>query len=193
MLQASTTIRILLTTALILLFPLVAMQFTHEVAWGPLDFAVAGVLLLGTGFTYELVARRGGTMAYRAAVGMALGAALLLIWVNLAVGIIGSEDNPANLMYVGVLAVGLVGAGLARLEPRGMSRALFATALAQGLVPVIVLTTRGYSEPPGPFGLLALNACFVALFVGSALLSRRAASHGSESPPATADTARSGG
>ena len=32
-----------------------------------------------------------------------------------------------------------VGAVIARLEPRGMARALFATALAQALVPVIAL------------------------------------------------------
>ena len=28
------------------------------------------------------------------------------IWMNLAVGIIGNEENPANLVYSGVLAVG---------------------------------------------------------------------------------------
>ena len=38
---------------------------------------------------------------------MAIVAAFLLIWINLAVGINGSEDNPANLMYGGVLTVGV--------------------------------------------------------------------------------------
>ncbi len=52
-------------------------------------------------------------MAYRFAVGVALAAAFLLVWMNLAVGLIGSEDNPANLMYFGVLAVGFIGAIIA--------------------------------------------------------------------------------
>ena len=56
----------------------------------------------------------------------------MLVWINLAVGIIGSEDNPANLMYGGVLAVGVAGAVAARFRPGGMARALAATALAQG-------------------------------------------------------------
>jgi hypothetical protein len=77
--------------------------------------------------------------AYRFAVGVALAAALLLAWMNLAVGVIGTEDDLGNLMYVGVLAVGIVGALIARFRPHGMARALFATALAQALVAVIAL------------------------------------------------------
>lgn len=171
-------IRIVLTTAFILLLPLLAMQFTDEVAWDLTDFVVAGALLLGTGFTYELVARKWDNIAYRAAVGVALAAALLLVWLNLAVGIIGNEGNPANLMYLGVLAVGFIGAAIARLEPRGMARALFATALAQVLVPVLALIIWKPSVTawgaPGVLGVFVLNAFFAMLFVGSALLFRRA-------------------
>jgi hypothetical protein len=86
--------------------------------------------------TYELAARMTGNSAYRAAVGVAVAAAFILVWMNLAVGIIGTEDNPANLMYGGVLAVGIIGALIARFQPDGMARALFATALAQALVAV---------------------------------------------------------
>jgi hypothetical protein len=42
------------------------------------------------------------------AVGVALVAALLILWTNLAVGIIGETDALANLMYIGVLAQFLV-------------------------------------------------------------------------------------
>lgn len=173
--QNKNIIRIVLTTAFILLLPLLAMQFTDEVVWDLADFVVAGALLVGTGLMYELVARRGGNIAYRAAVGIALAAALLLVWMNLAVGIIGNEDNPANLMYIGVLAVGLIGAVIARLEPRGMARALVASALAQALVPVITLIIWKPSVTSGVLGVFGLNALFVILFVGSALLFRRAA------------------
>ena len=68
--------------------------------------------------------------------------------MNLAVGIIGTEDNPANLMYGGVLAVGIVGAIIARFQPHGMARALVATALAQALVAVIALIAGlGFAGP----------------------------------------------
>jgi hypothetical protein len=161
-----------LATASLLMVPLVAMRFTDEVNWSLFDFIVMGILLSGTGLTYVLISRMSDSIAYRAAVGVAVVAGFLLIWVNLAVGIIGSEDNPANAMYIGVLAVGMIGAGIARLRPRGMARALFATALAQMLVPVIALIFWGPSleEPPGIVGVFILNACFAALFVLSALL-----------------------
>ena len=46
--------------------------------------------------------------AYRSAVGIALGAAVILVWLSLGVGIIGADGDPANLMYFGVLAVGII-------------------------------------------------------------------------------------
>lgn len=99
--------------AAFILLPLLAMLVTHEVNWGPADFAFAAALVVGVGLTYELAVRTTNTCAYRAAVGIALAASFILVWINLAVGIIGSEDHPANLMYWGVLAVGIVGAIIA--------------------------------------------------------------------------------
>ena len=161
-----------LATAFILLIPLLA-----EWPWTLFDFVFAGALIFGTGLTYVLAARKAGNLAYRAAVGVALAAAFLLVWVTGAVGIIGSEDNNANLMYVGVLAVGAIGAIVARFRPHGMARALFATALAQALVSVIALIIGLGSpwSPPGVLGVLILNGFFAGLFVGSALLFRYAA------------------
>ena len=168
-------IPIALATASLLLLPLLAMQFTDEVAWDLADFSVAGVLLFGAGLTFELVARKASHIAYRIAVGVAVAAALLLVWISLAVGIIGNEGNPANLMYIGVLAVGIIGALLTRFRPQGMARALFATALAQVLVAAIVLTARlGTSGPIWPKDLLIATGFFAALWLGSALLFRRA-------------------
>lgn len=160
--------------ALILLLPLVAMPFTDEVHWEGADFALAGALLVAVGIPYELAVRRTGDAAYRAAVGVALVAAFLLVWVNGAVGLIGSEDNDANLMYGGVVAVGVIGTGIARFRPRGMARALFATALAHVSVVVIALIAELGEPVSGPFEIVTSNAFFVALFVGSALLFRKA-------------------
>jgi hypothetical protein len=164
-----------LAAALILMLPWLAMQVTDQVRWDLADFGAAGALLVGTGLMYELAARKAGNVAYRAAVGVALAAALLLVWINLAVGIIGEPDELANVMYIGVLTVGIIGAVIARLQPHGMVRALFATALAQALVAVIALIFGLGSPVSGALEILALNGFFVALFVGSALLFRYAA------------------
>ncbi|WP_437729609.1 hypothetical protein [Sorangium sp. So ce861] len=154
--------------ALVLLMPLIAMQFTEEVAWDLADFVIFGAMLVGACGTYELAARVTGNHAYRAAVGVALAAAFILVWMNLAVGIIGNEENPANLMYGGVLAVGIIGAAIARFRPHGMERALIATAVAQALVAVIALIAGlGYT--------LILTGFFVALWLTSARLFRKAA------------------
>ena len=47
---------------------------------------------------YELAARMTGNSAYRTG-GIAVAAAFILVWMNLAVGVIGTEDNPLNLLY----------------------------------------------------------------------------------------------
>jgi hypothetical protein len=161
--------------ALILLLPSIAMRFTDEVNWDETDFAFAGALILGTGVTFELAARMTRNGAYRAAVGVALAAAFILVWMNAAVGIIGSEDNDANLMYGGVLAVGLVGSLIARFRSDGMARALFATALAQALVAMVALVAGSGSPWSGPLEIAALNGFFAALWLISAGLFRKAA------------------
>ena len=164
------------TAALLLLLPAVAMQFTDEVNWDGADFAFAAALIVATGGTYELAARKIGNYAYRAAASVALAAAFILIWLNLALGIIGTEDDPANLMYGGVLAVGIVGAVIAQFQPHGMARALFATALAQVLVGAVALIARlGATGPTWPANILGLTGLFAALWLLSAWLFRKAA------------------
>lgn len=73
-------------TACILMIPLVAMQFSEEVNWTLSDFVVAGVLLLGTGLTYVVIANK-VNKRYRMAVGLGLLFMLLWLWVELAVGL----------------------------------------------------------------------------------------------------------
>ena len=164
-------------TAAILVAPLVAMQFTEEVNWGLLDFIVMGILLFGTGLAYLMISRISESTAYRTAVGVAVVAILLLIWVNLSVGIIGSEGNSANLLYVGVVAICIIGAGTSRFQPLGMARTMFTTAFVQMLVPVIVLIIwrTSLEESPGIVGVFGLNAFFASLFIVSALLFRNVA------------------
>ncbi|HYM93650.1 MAG TPA: hypothetical protein VET23_05885 [Chitinophagaceae bacterium] len=88
--QNKRLIGIKLTVALILLMPLIAMQFTDEVNWGLYDFITAAVLLLGTGLVCEFVIRKVKKRKYRIAIIVAILAALLIIWLELAVGIFGT-------------------------------------------------------------------------------------------------------
>ena len=162
--------------ALILLHPLVAMRFTDEVNWGAADFLLMAALLGSVGFGLELAVKNSANAAYRFAAGLALASAFLLVCINVAVGIIGSEDEPANLLFGGVLAVAFLGAAAARFQPAGLARAMAATALAQASVPAIA-SALGL----GPAALiwsdevLALTSVFAAMWLLSAWLFRKAA------------------
>ena len=81
---------IVLTSLIILLIPLVAMQFTNEVNWTLSDFMIAGTLLLCTGLMCELAIRKIKKIKYRIAIFVTLLVVLLLIWAELAVGIFGT-------------------------------------------------------------------------------------------------------
>lgn len=118
---------------ILLLMPLIAMQFTNEVNWTASDFVFAGVLFGIVGLAFEFIVRRSDLLAYRCGAALAVIASFLTVWINGAVGMIGSEDNPYNLIFIGVLFVALVGAILARLEPRGMMRATAVTTIAQAV------------------------------------------------------------
>lgn len=173
---------VLLGATLLLLVPLLAMQFTDEVSWKVGDFVVAWVLLSGAGLTFELIAGTVSKATYRAGIGVAVAAALFLVWANLAVGLIGSENNLANLMYVAVLAVGVIGAIFARLESTGMVRTMYATAIAQTLVTTVALIAGMHNLPDSSASkFVGMNFFFVALWIGSALLFRRASSAKSSS------------
>lgn len=167
---------------LLLLVPLMGNYFVDDWNWSPGGFIFVGVLLFGTGLTYKLATWNADTIAHRAAVGIALAAGLVLVWMNAvwrsdAVEMVGNE-NPVNSLFFGVPIVGIFGAAIARFRPKGMARTLFAMALAQTLVTVIVLIVwlPQITTWAGPVvGMFGLNTFFVMLFVGSALLFQKAA------------------
>lgn len=152
----------------LLLLPAIAMQFTREVDWGPEDFVVMGAMLASACGAYELATRLSGSTAYRAGAAVAIVTGFLVVWVNLAVGMLGSEDNPENLLFAAVLAVGVIGALGARFRPAGMARALYATALAQAAMVVYALVA-------GHAGVAPHIAFFVLPWLLSAQLFRKAA------------------
>jgi hypothetical protein len=159
---------------LILLTPLAMMQVSDGWDWDAPDFVFAAIMLFGAGGAYEAVSRLGG-FAYRAATGLAVLTAFILIWVNAAVGIIGGENNPANLMYGGVLLVGVIGAVFARFGARGMSFTLFAMAGAQAAAAAIAIIAGLGLPETGALALLAINLFFCLLWILAGGLYRMAA------------------
>ena len=117
--------------------------------------------------------------AYQLAIGLALAATFILFWAIGAGSFMGTDDeHPADLVYVVVPIVGISGANIARFQPRGMARALFATALTQMLVPVIVVIAGLNVLPISMSDLtsftLDANGPFAALYLVSAGLFRKA-------------------
>lgn len=175
--------RWVLVTAAVLAVPALAMAFnlaipdpgsgSDGVDWGPIDFAAIGAVVLGAGLLYEYASSRGRSLAHRAAVAIAVLAGLGLVWVNLAVGFMDVEN--ANLMYVLVLFVALVGASIGRFEPRHAANAMFATAAVHAVVAVIGLVAN-----LGP--TLAADAFWIAGWIASGLLFRQPADEASASP-----------
>jgi hypothetical protein len=153
--------------ALLLLLPLVAMQFDSGVNWTLSDFVFAGVLIGSVGLAFELAVRMTRSVPYRAGAGLALAAAFLIVWANGAVGMIGSEDNPFNLLFAGVILLALAGAIAARFRSAGMALAMTAAAIAHGAVAIAGMV----SDPRG--GILSL--AFAAPWLLSAALFRKAA------------------
>ena len=83
-------IGIVIAVVLLLLIPLLAMQFTNEVNWTLSDFVVAAVLLFSTGLTCEFVMRKIHNVKYRIIICGVILVVLILIWIELAVGIFGT-------------------------------------------------------------------------------------------------------
>jgi hypothetical protein len=160
---------------LVLAIPL-AMLFTNEVQWN--EAVAYGVILLAIGGLYELWQwLKTRAKAYRSAFIIGFADLFLLGWVSGAVGIIGSENNPANLMYWAVPVVLLVGSLISHFRARRMARALFTAGLIQILIPAVALfiwPAQASWGDAGVIGVFVINLVFALLFVVSGLLFRRA-------------------
>ena len=150
----------------ILLLPFAAMQFTSDVNWTRSDFLFAALLIGAVGLLFELTVRASDSKYYRGGVALALAVSFLIIRATGAVGMIGDEGDPLNLMFAGVLLVAIMGSAFARFRAAGMARAMLAAAAAQFLA--------------GTFGMFAdllggiYSAMFAGLWLASAALFRRA-------------------
>lgn len=160
---------------LLLTAPFVAMQVgSADVNWTASDFIFAGVLFAVVGGAFELAVRTSSNRAYRAGAALALLGTFLTIWANLAVGIVGSENNPANQLFFGALLVGVIGACVARFRAGGMAIATVTTAVL--LWAAFAIASLGPTDEPFVRHSVELagTSIFALLFIGSAALFRKA-------------------
>lgn len=160
-------------TAVLLLLAFVLRRLVGSPEWTAMDFAVVAIMLFGTGLAYVLITHKRKESLYRLAVALAATTGLLLFWSNLAVGLIGSEDEPANLMYFGVLAVAFIGSVISRFKPRGLSVAMWVTAGVQVLTIVIALLAGWHRLAESSLTeIIGINGFFAMLWAISGLLFR---------------------
>ena len=118
--------------ALLLAAPAIAMRFPGSgVNWTPSDFIFAGIVFALVGGLFELAARASRNVSYRAAVVVGVACGFLQLWITLAVGIIGSEDNPANWTYIAMVLAALSVAAVTLGAARALSRAMAVMAVLQ--------------------------------------------------------------
>ena len=153
----------------LLLLPAVAMQFTREVDWTASDFVIMGLILYGCCLLLEVAVKAArNSTPYLAGAVIGIGTGFLTLWITLAVGIIGAEDERANLAFLVVLAIALLGSLGALYRARGMAIAMFAAAAAQGLTGLYALWL---GSPEGT----AMSLMFTVAWAVAGGLFRRAA------------------
>jgi hypothetical protein len=138
---------------------LLAIPWLANFPWTASDFIVMGAMFAITGGTIELAIRSSENWAHRFGAIVAVLAGFLTVWVNLAVGMIGSDDNPYNLWFGGVLAIAISSALLSQSSAT-MAGMMVVTALAQAAVSIFGFST----DPRGG----VLSFAFAGLWLLSA-------------------------
>jgi hypothetical protein len=157
-------------TALVLMvLPVLAKLWLPDFGWSPGDFVAAAVMLGGGALAFEVAMwmARGNT-AYLLAAAMGIGACFLLVWINGAVGMIGNEDNPANLGFLAIVAIAILGTLAARARAAGMAVAMTVCGAAQ-------LAMAGYAFWLSSIEGIVASIVFVGIWFTAAHLFRVAA------------------
>lgn len=140
----------------LVLTPLVAMQFTSEIAWDRADFVAAAIMLGIVGALIEFAVRMSSDWYFRLGTLFAVLSGFLVVWINGAVGMIGNEVNPINLYFGAVLVIAIAGVILSRFYVKAMPVAMFAAGLCQSTVGLVA----------GIFGSDARGGMFTIFLAG---------------------------
>lgn len=150
----------------LLALPAITMQFSDTVAWGPEDFAIFAVLLGIVCLTVELAARTSNHFSYLAGVSLAAVGGLMLVFINLAVGVIGEPDNLRNLAFFAIPLLGFLGALVGHFRPMSLIRVL--------VVMTVIQISAAFLAPAEMMHvMIPFTGAFVGLWLLSAFLIRR--------------------
>ncbi len=157
--------------AILFALPVVAMAVGAEgFLWTTGDFVFAALAIGTAAAVLDLGVRKASALPYAIASAIAVGICFLTLWINAAVGIVGSEDNDANAAFYGVvLFAGIVAAitvTVTRGRPIAMAKAMSACAIAQVSAGVLV-AILGYFTP-------VFTPLMTMLWLASAALFRKA-------------------
>jgi hypothetical protein len=151
---------------------LVALLAFEAVRQGEYALVItAGLFALGCAIV-ERAGQKSAAWAYRAGVALAVLTGLGQVWMNLAVGLIGSEDSPINLMFFAIVLLALVGSLAARGRATGMAWAMAAAALAQVVAGAVGIGMQIGDTAPQPEGIIFLTLYFGGLWLNAAALFR---------------------
>lgn len=141
-----------------------------------LEFGLLGLFMFGLFATFRyLVRRAAGNKSYKSGVAVALLSAFLLFWVNGAVGIIGSENNDANMLYFALLVVVLAGSLVVRFEASRLRFVMGFAACAMVLIAFFALGFgMGVSGPIWPWDVVWITLFFSGLWSLSSWFFHRA-------------------
>ena len=158
--------------ACLMALPVGVQLASGDFGWTLGDFIFVAVVLLAGCFLFDLAARKSPNLSYLLGAAAALAAGFGLIVVNGAVGLVGSEDEAHNLVFLVVVLVAIGGAVAARGRPEGMARAMTAAALAHIAVSAALLVQAGGRSDGDPLMEVVGLSVFAAVWLASAWLFR---------------------
>ena len=123
----------------LLALPAIAMHFTDEVHWTPLDFGFAAVLLFALGTGLEFAMRFGGRTPKGLGIAIASVAGFLTLWANAAVGFIGTESEPVNAGFTVLVIGGALLSLILRFRPAALRWIMAIIAIGQPVLGVAAL------------------------------------------------------
>lgn len=130
----------------------------------------AGLLVLVLGARW-LIKRMPDNRPYKFGLILTIAATFLTFWVNGAVGIIGSENNDANAMYLAIILIALVGSTVVQFRPAGMAWVAGMNAIGMIVIAVLALVFGlGVDGPVWPMDVVWVTAFFVCMWAGAAWL-----------------------
>ena len=159
----------------LMLLPVTVQLVSGNFGWSAGDFVFAAVILFTGGFLFDIAARKAPNLSYLLGAGAALAAGFGLFVVNGAVGLVGSEDEAHNLLFLAVILVAAAGAVAARGRPSGMARAMLAAAIAHIVVSAGLLIRAGGASDGSVMTEVVGLSMFAGIWLASALLFRNAA------------------